>query len=249
MTSMPAQGARTGRRPPLTAVTIVVPARNEEVALPATTAALHAAVLHAGVDAAALRLRTLVVLDRCTDASEAIVRARGLDVAVSDAGSVGVARTLGFAAALADHEAGGGDPATLWIATTDADSRVPAHWLSSQILAADRGADVLVGTVEPDEHLPARERAAWMARHHLAEGHPHVHGANLGVRASAYLSVGGFAPLAQHEDVDLVERLRADPKIAVRATDTHRVITSSRLVARAEGGFAGYLRTMKEAMP
>jgi hypothetical protein len=34
-------------------------------------------------------------------------------------------------------------------------------------------------------------------------GHHHVHGANLGMSASAYGAAGGFPPLRTHEDVAL----------------------------------------------
>ena len=37
--------------------------------------------------------------------------------------------------------------------------------------------------------------------------HPHVHGANLGVRADAYLRAGGWADLRTAEDHDLWRRL------------------------------------------
>lgn len=191
------------------------------------------------------------MLDRCTDASEQIARACGVEVLVSDAGSVGAARALGFAHALgvaADlpHTSPASTSlARTWLASSDADTVVPPHWLTTQFAAAHAGADVLVGTVEPDEHLPAAERAAWLARHDLGEDHPHVHGANLGVRASAYVAVGGFAALGVHEDVDLVQRLRAHPGLVVRATDAHRVVTSSRLAARTEGGFATYLGRLR----
>ena len=45
--------------------------------------------------------------------------------------------------------------------------------------------------------------------------HPHVHGAHLGVRGSAYLACGGFPALPVSEDVALVRALeqcrRDDP--------------------------------------
>ncbi|GGU51567.1 hypothetical protein GCM10010289_84950 [Streptomyces violascens] len=58
--------------------------------------------------------------------------------------------------------------------------------------------------------------------------HPHVHGANLGVRASAYLSVGGFPPLVVGEDVALVQALERHGH-RILPTDTCPVETSSRL--------------------
>ena len=42
-----------------------------------------------------------------------------------------------------------------------------------------------------------------------AEGHRHVHGANLGICSRSYGELGGFAPLDSGEDVDLVSRAMA----------------------------------------
>jgi hypothetical protein len=60
-----------------------------------------------------------------------------------------------------------------------------------------------------------------------ADGHRHVHGANLGVSAEAYRRAGGFPPLTCSEDVALVDRLIATgARIAWSAAP--RVITSAR---------------------
>ncbi len=67
-----------------------------------------------------------------------------------------------------------------------------------------------------------------------------MHGANLGVRASAYREAGGFAPLALHEDVDLVARVKASGRPWV-ASDRVRVSTSGRTTGRVIGGFATFL--------
>ena len=40
------------------------------------------------------------------------------------------------------------DPDDIWIACTDADSRVPADWLEHQVQLADGGVDLVLGTVE-----------------------------------------------------------------------------------------------------
>jgi hypothetical protein len=74
------------------------------------------------------------------------------------------------------------------------------------------------------------------------EANGHVHGANLGVRASVYRSAGGFADLAEHEDIDLVARCRALGATTV-ASARADVLTSGRQVGRTPGGYAGYLRT------
>lgn len=242
-------------RPALAGATVIVPARDEEQALPHCLTALERALVEVAHLAPAMTLRACIVLDTCTDDSEAIVRAfagaaahRGqfsVEPLVVTAGSVGRARAAGVRCALEWAERDGIDADALWLASTDADTHVPPHWLSAHIATANAGADAYVGTVEPDAALTGARRAEWMERHHLREGHPHVHGANLGVRASAYLRVGGFAPLSLHEDVDLVERLRAEDERLVRAADDARVVTSNRLDGRAVGGFATYLANLR----
>ena len=223
---------------PVVGIGVVVPVRDEEAALPATLRSLERAVTEAvGVG---LWVRVVLVLDRCRDGSAALVaRWPGVESVTCEVGAVGAARRLGFARML--H-----DPTVLtpdWLATTDADTVVPPHWLVRQAELADAGADLVVGTVEPDAALAESRARHWWRRHHLAERHGHVHGANLGVRAAAYEQVGGFAPLETGEDRDLVARLRAAGARSL-ATDTTRVTTSSRSLGRAPDGFAAYLRAL-----
>jgi hypothetical protein len=128
----------------------------------------------------------------------------------------------------------------VWLATTDADSRVPAHWLVAQLAAAAAGGDVHLGTValEPDDVVSF---AAWVDSYTEASrggaGHGHVHGASMGVRATSYLRVGGFAALDHDEDVDLVTGLAASGAQIVW-DESCPVVTSSRLAARAPRGVA-----------
>jgi hypothetical protein len=78
----------------------------------------------------------------------------------------------------------------------------------------------------------------------VGSGHRHVYGANLGVRADAYLAVGGFPGDGAGEDHGLWTRLRAAgyPVISSAAS---RVTTSARLRGRAEGGLADLLRSLQ----
>ena len=53
-------------------------------------------------------------------------------------------------------------------------------------------------------------RALFRERYAAGTGpHSHVHGANLGFRASAYLTAGGFPPVPTAEDHALVAALTA----------------------------------------
>ena len=89
----------------------------------------------------------------------------------------------------------------------------------------------------------AEALAAWHARHQRVEGHAHVHGANLGIRADRWRAVGRFGRLTVGEDVDLVEWVRAATDRWV-ATDTTRVLTPGPSHSRVEHGFAGNLHDL-----
>lgn len=218
-------------------VIVVVPVRDEEQLLEASLAALAAAVeaaSHAG-----LRTEVRVVLDRCTDASARIAADFPFPTLTSDAGRVGAARALGVEHALGAMAGTSID--RIWIANTDADSRVPAGWLT-HFRTISATADVCVGTVRPDfDDLSAAQRALWLRTHTTGEPNGNVHGANLGLSARAYLAAGGFAPLGEHEDVDLVARCRSRGAVVV-ASDEAEVLTSGRRAGRTPGGYAGYLR-------
>ena len=73
--------------------------------------------------------------------------------------------------------------------------------------------------------------------------HRHVYGANLGVRADAYLAVGGFPPDGPGEDHGLWRRLGAAGYSLAQPTGV-RVRTSARLHGRADDGLAGLLRSL-----
>ena len=223
---------------PTRAVAVVVPAHDEEALLGACLASIARAVDAAR--AVVPRIGVWVVLDACTDGSAGIARAAGVEVITVDARSVGTARAAGVRAALAAFD---DVPArAIWTAHTDADSVVPPNWLTHQLHLARRGSDVVVGTVRPDfRDLDAEQIEAWWATHTPGVANGHVHGANLGLRASALLDAGGFADADVHEDVWLVDEIRSRGGRLV-ATDAAWVRTSGRPVGRAPGGYSRYLR-------
>ncbi len=216
-----------------------MPAHNEEGLLPACLMALRRAVHAAGIP-----VRVLVVADTCTDQTAAVARACGADVIGIRGRNVGAARAAGMAELL--RLTAGPDRAAIWLATTDADTIVPSGWLCRQLSYAGRGWDVVLGTVEVadwDEH-PAHVPAAFDARYEFGAGpHPHVHGANLGIRASAYLAAGGFRPLRTAEDHALLATATEAGCAVVHAGDIS-VRTSGRRQARAPRGFSYLLRTL-----
>jgi len=233
------------------AVAIIVPARNEEALIGRCLSAIYAARTRAlDVDAIEpVRIDIVVVADACTDETAAIARSvAGVKVIEIDAGAVGSARATGTLVALdslcpQDEEFGTGyDADDVWLAHTDADSVVPPNWVVEQLALAGRGVDLVLGTVRPDlRDLSPAHAQAWHENRHPAPARGHIYGANLGIRASHYLRAGGFAPLAEHEDVDLVDRVCLAGS-STFATDIAEVMTSGRHHGRTPGGFARYLR-------
>ena len=224
-------------------VHVVVPARDEAALLPAHLASLDLAVRALARADPSVVAGATVVLDSCRDGSAEVVARALLSMPWLDAVAVTVGRVGGARAAGVEHarvRAGSTASSRTWIATTDADSRVPSDWLVGHLALAGTGIELLTGTVRPDGLLDQRRRRAWRAGHDLGEGHPHVHGANLGFTLAAYDAVGGFAALATGEDVDLVERMRRHG-VRDRATGAVPVVTSARPTGRAPEGFAGYL--------
>jgi glycosyl transferase family 2 len=216
-----------------------VPAHNEERLLPACLVALRRAVNAVGIP-----VQVLVVADTCTDQTAVTAQACGVRVTSIRARNVGAARAAGMTELL--RLTAGRDPAAVWLATTDADTVVPPGWLRRQLSYAGRGWDVVLGTVEVadwDEH-PPHVPAAFDALYESGTGpHPHVHGANLGIRASAYLAAGGFRPLRTAEDHALLAAATEAGCPVVQAGDL-TVQTSGRRQARAPRGFSHLLRTL-----
>jgi glycosyltransferase involved in cell wall biosynthesis len=253
-------------RPPIGRVEVVMPAHDEERHIEHALHALQAAAQALAERRPAAAVGITVVLDHCTDGSADIAaRIAGADqrfrVIYQTFRNAGASRAAGVAAAPGRTRPGPENPGpgnsgrgnsgragtcmeSTWLASTDADSRVPENWLWRQLELADAGWDVVLGSVEPDPRgMDPDVLRTWRIRHPPEERHPHVYGANLGVRASAYRLAGGFPEIRSAEDRVLVGRLRRRG-FAVLATDTTRVVTSGRTSARAPHGFGAYLRTL-----
>ncbi|MEG2029843.1 MAG: glycosyltransferase [Janthinobacterium sp.] len=226
---------------------VVVPVHDEEACLGACLEALRAAATCALLAGEAVGI--VIVLDACSDGSQRIAHAHAmhadarwrLDCIAIDRRNVGAARAAGAQLLL--------QRGARWLAFTDADTRVSPTWLSTQL---GLHADAVCGSVgvddwSPHEHSADALRAHFERSYTDADDHRHIHGANLGVCASAYLRAGGFAPLACSEDVALVAALQASgARIAWSAAP--RVTTSARRNARARGGFGDTLLQVVEAM-
>lgn len=220
---------------------VVVPARDEEDGVGRSLAALTTAVAVARADRPGLAVAVVVVADLCTDATADVARDAGAHVVTTRAGRVGAARRTGVAAARLLLPPGAPDRA--WVASTDADTRVPSYWLAHQLGLADAGARLVLGRAHPDPaDLPPAVWQAWQQRHTTTDPTVHVHGANLGVRLDAYDAAGGWPRLREHEDRRLVDALLA---AGVPAEPGLPVLTSGRRTGRTPGGFAGYLRALE----
>jgi len=144
------------------------------------------------------------------------------ETVLSDCGRVGAARTAGVNHLLASEANRGHWPSSVWIACTDTDSAVPGDWLVHHLQTARCGAQMILG-----------------------DGHPHIHGANLGVRGDIYRAAGGFDDAAVDEDVLLVHAVRAAGGVVVSG-GASPVLTSARTEGRAAGGIAHYLRALHQ---
>jgi glycosyltransferase involved in cell wall biosynthesis len=240
----------------LRAMGVVVPAHNEELLIEACLDAIGEAAsqLPSHVDVC-----VVVVLDACADrTAEAVDSTRRrwqsqprlpyLHVLETWSRNVGAARGLGCSKIL---ECGACVPAgRLWLASTDADSLVPPHWLSHQVGVHADGNVGWVGTVEVADNaeLTAEHLQHFRARYQAGIGptHPHVHGTNLGIRADAYRHVGGFSPQRTGEDHELLGRLSATGLPIARGHQAP-VRTSTRIHGRAPDGFADFLRLLQPA--
>ena len=229
-------------------VGVVIPARDEEDHLSACLESVRRAADR--VERRGDRVEVVVVADACRDSTaavaEALVQGWGtvLDVGI---GSAGGSRAAGVRAYLARHDRA---LESTWLASTDADTVVPETWIDHQLGLARLGVAGVAGIVAVDSftdhpsHVPTRWAALYDGP--LDDSHPHIHGANLGLRADAYLAVGGWAALEQGEDRQLWAALQgagypvASPRSLV-------VTTSGRAHSRVRGGFADSLNVLGEA--
>ena len=215
---------------------IVIPAHNEADSISACLDAIKQAIAQLSSDIA---VQTVVVLDSCDDDTLLKVQNDHVDWLCCEFRCVGKVRDLGVRYLIEQ----GAD----WIACTDADSMVEADWLMAQIkhLKAEPTA-MICGVVSIDcwNALSENTKQQYLAHYQDCMNHRHIHGANLSFASQDYLAVGGFDELTCHEDVGLVKKFE-QANLPIIWSNLVRVVTSSRLDARAEEGFAHFLRDLE----
>lgn len=235
----------------ITHLGIVIPAHNEQDEILGCLDSVAQACAQVPDGFAQFSTRILVVADACTDDTVSRVADFAehhpqVTILETSFKNVGSARNFAWnhfkQMAEADRDV---DFDLTWIAFTDADSRVPTHWLTTHLAMAEAGSDCLVGTVSPRPDTgSAALIAKWHSHHTLLEDHPHVFGANLGIRGSYLNIIGGMPQLPLGEDAATVAAVLAAGG-NVRRTDTCRVLTSARLEGRVEGGFSSFMQSLR----
>ena len=226
-------------------ITVCVPARNEAALLPRLLDALSA---QRGEHTFTLCL----LLDTCTDASEAMVRARagslpfGTTIATAFSAKPNAGRARRQAMNLGLSLVTGERPI---IISTDADTVPDPQWLSANRRALDR-ADISAGSIEriggqpcaTQDRIEAYLDALYALRRVIdpvpweaTDTHHYTSAASLAFRAEAYRSLGGFAPIGHGEDGQIVDAAHR-AGMRVRHDAAIRVQTSARRDGRAVGG-------------
>ncbi|RFP63596.1 glycosyltransferase [Hymenobacter lapidiphilus] len=254
---------------PALRATIIIPAKDEADALPATLAALAAQTDEQGQPLPPGCFEVLVLANNCTDNTAAIVQtfaathpalvlhAAELTLPPTEA-HVGRARRLLMDEAAHRLELAGQPQAT--IISTDADTRVAPNWLDATFRELGLGVDAVAGRIlmeESSRACPVRRCQLQDATYQLLGAqletqldpqphdpwprhHQHF-GASLAVTVAAYRQVGGLPVVPFLEDEALYQALlRHD--LRVRHSPAVRVFTSGRQQGRVAVGLSWQLR-------
>ncbi|GGG57897.1 hypothetical protein GCM10011378_37460 [Hymenobacter glacieicola] len=252
---------------------VIIPAKDEAVNLPATLAALAAQTDLHGQALLPHSFEVLVLANNCLDHTAHVVRefaARHprlrLHIAEvtlpKEQAHVGQARRLLMDEACRRLEQGGHPRA--FIASTDADTRVSPTWLISIAAELATGVDAVGGRILMDNADPTcpvrrcqlRDAAYYLLRARLEDHldpapydpwprhHQHF-GANLALTTRAYRHVGGLPVVPYLEDEALVQRL-VHHDLHLRHSPAVKVYTSGRQQGRVAVGLSWQLRQWAE---
>lgn len=185
-------------------ISLVIPAHNEEAFLPLCLEAAEAAAIRLGHS-----LEILVVLNRCTDATEEIARRHGCRIVHEDAKNLSMIRNAGVAAATGEI-----------IVTCDADSRMHPDSLIEIVRRLNSGNTVGGGAVV----LPERWSMGIVAS--LLTVLPYLirSGVSFGLfwfLRRDFEAIGGFDPrLVSVEDLDFAQRMKKHGRLSNRKWGT-----------------------------
>lgn len=174
-------------------VSVIVPAHNEEAFLPKCLDAIDAAVAQTQHE-----VETIVVLNRCTDGTEAIARTRATQVVYEDAKNLSIIRNAGAAAATGEI-----------LITIDSDSYMHPQTFDTVVNKLDSGRYIGGGT------LVKMERLSLGIILSVVSVMPYLlwHGVSFGMfwcRKADFDAVGGFnLEFISIEDLDFAKRLKA----------------------------------------
>lgn len=252
-------------------ISVIIPAKNEAAALPATLAALAAQVDAAGRPWPGSSFEVIVLANNCTDDTAAVARAWGrrhpcLRLHVLETTLPAAEAHVGRARRLLMDEAArrlelAGRPRGI-IASTDADTRVAPNWLAALQAEFAAGADAVGGRILPEKpvtagcptrrlHLrDAAYRLSLARLEYLLDPQPHDawprhhqhFGGSLALTVAAYRRVGGLPVVAFLEDEALWQRLQRHD-LRLRHSPHVRVHTSARQQGRVAVGLSWQLRT------
>lgn len=185
-------------------VSLVIPAHNEEDFLPSCLEAAKAAEAFAGI-----RLEVVVVLNRCTDRTEAIALNAGCRLVREDAKNLSLIRNAGIAAARGDL-----------VITCDADSRMHPATIADILRRMDTGRFIGGGALV----LPERWSAGIVASALSVLPYLVFAGVSFGLfwfKKRDFEAIGGFDPrFVSVEDLDFARRLKAHGKLSGRSWGT-----------------------------
>ena len=182
------------------AISIVIPARNEEKFLPECLDAIQKASKHIRES-----IEIVVVLNRCTDATEAIAQSNGCKIVQDESKNLSHIRNSGIRAASGD-----------WIITIDADSRMSEYMLAHVVHVLSNpkivGGGVLI--------LPERWSLGILLTGLCLVPIILFYGISGGLfffRKADFDAIDGFnEQLASVEDIDFAKRLKRHGKSASR---------------------------------
>ncbi len=250
---------------------VVIPARNEEAALPALIASLAAQRDLAGACLDPASIEVLLLLNNCTDATAAVARAlqrlhaplrlHVAEIAFNlDEAHVGRARQVLFDVAFARFH--GLQRMNGLICTTDADSRPAPDWIVRTEMEIATGVVGVGGRITLDPHEAAalpdgvrkfllldigyRRALEELRSLYAPEAHDpfprhHQHFGGSLAVTAAAYAHAGGMPLQRSNEDVALYRAIVDAGGRFRHSPTVRVQTSARLIGRAHGGLADAL--------